>query len=378
MNYIFFGNTISSWGVALAVTLAVFLAVMVARRLVLRGLTSLAARTVSYLDDIALAVLASTGNWFIGALALFAGAQVLVLPARVETLVHGAAVVALFLQVALWGDLGVKEWLTRYRERHSVDNAASTTSTAALGFLARSAIWLVVLLMVLDNFGVNITTLVASLGIGGIAVALALQNILGDLFASLSIVLDKPFEVGDFIVVDGVSGTVELVGLKTTRVRGLGGEQIVFSNADMLKSRIHNYKRMQTRRIAFTIGVTYETSPENLRALPGMIAQTVKKQEHARFDRAHFKTFAASSLDFEVVYIVESADYQVYMDIQQAINLELFDRFAQAGIAFAYPTQTIHHVGLDAPAVPAREQARLPQADAARAIPRDGMLATQR
>lgn len=348
MNYTLLGNSLSTWGIALAVALGALLLALGAKTLVLRVLGKLAARTHTFIDDVALAVLSSTGKLFMAAFALFAGAQVLTLPPRVATLVHSGAIVAFCLQAALWGDLGVKEWLRQYRARTSAENAASTTSTAALGFVVRAAIWLIVVLMILDNFGVNITTLVASLGIGGIAVALALQNILGDLFASLSIVLDKPFVVGDFITVDGVSGTVEYVGLKTTRVRGLGGEQIVFSNADMLKSRIHNYKRMQTRRIAFTLGVTYETEADKLQALPAMIGEIVKKQANATFDRAHFKGFGASSLDFEVVYFVNSAAYEVYMDIQQAINLALFTCFAREGIAFAYPTQTIHHVNLQA------------------------------
>lgn len=340
----FLGNNLYSWSSALAVALGAVLAALLAKELLLRALRTIAARTRSDLDDIALAVLSSTGKLFIGAIALYAGAQMLALPPKAAALVQSVSMVALFLQAALWGDLAVKEWLERYRTRAAGENAASTTSTAALGFVVRAAIWLVMALMILDNFGVDITTLVASLGIGGIAVALALQNILGDLFSSLSIVLDKPFVVGDFITVDGVSGTVEYVGLKTTRIRALGGEQIVFSNSDMLKARIHNYKRMQTRRIAFTIGATYETAPEKVRDLPRMLAEIVKRQDGVSFDRAHFKGFGPSSLDFEIVYIVNSADYQIYMDVQQAINLDLLACFARESIAFAYPTQTIHHV----------------------------------
>ena len=347
-NYTFLGNDIYAWSMALALTLGAMLLITVAKKLLLRALGSIAARTSTYLDDVALTVLSSTGKPFVIGVALYAGTQALTLTARAETLLQGVSIVALFLQMALWGDLAVKEWVRHYRARNNAENLASTTSTAALGFVARAAVWVIVVLMILYNFGVNITTLVASLGIGGIAVALALQNILGDLFASLSIVMDKPFVVGDFITVDGVSGTVENVGLKTTRVRGLGGEQIVFANADMLKSRIHNYKRMQTRRIAFTIGVTYQTGEEQLRTLPAVIGEIVQRQPQARFDRAHLKGFGASSLDFEVVYIVGSADYQVYMDIQQAINLDLITYFAQQKIEFAYPTQTIHHVGIPA------------------------------
>ena len=233
-------------------------------------------------------------------------------------------------------------WLHHYRTRRSVHDAAGATSTAALGFVARVAVWLVIVLMILDNFGVNITTLVASLGIGGIAVALALQNVLGDLFSSLSIVLDKPFVIGDFISVDDISGTVEYVGLKTTRIRGLGGEQVVFSNSDLLGSRIRNYKRMETRRIVFGIGVTYEISKQQVLAIPGILREVVEAQPQARFDRAHFKAYGASSLDFEVVYIVKTPEYGVYMDVQQAINLALFERFADEGIDFAYPTQTVY------------------------------------
>lgn len=368
MNMLLLGNDMRAWGLALALALTALVLALLARKLLVRALQSLAARTRTDLDDVALAVVSSTGKLFIGAMALYAGAQALALPPAVASMVNAAAMVALFLQIALWGDLGVKEWLGRYRERNSGANAASTTSTAALGFVARAVIWLVAILMVLDNFGVNITTLLASLGIGGIAVALALQNILGDLFSSLSIVLDKPFVVGDFITVDGVSGTVEFVGLKTTRLLGLGGEQIVFSNSDMLKSRIHNYRRMQVRRVALTLGVTYQTGEQTLRRLPRLIEAIVKEQEQATFDRAHFKGFADSALEIEIVYFVNSADYRVYMDVQQAINLALLARFAREAVEFAYPTQTLFHVG----APPAELAAHDVQAAGVAEAPRTG------
>ena len=179
------------------------------------------------------------------------------------------------------------------------------------------------------------------MGIGGIAVALALQNILGDLFASLSIVIDKPFVIGDFIVVDQLMGTVEHVGLKTTRLRSLGGEQLIFSNNDLLKSRISNYKRMMERRIVFGFGVTYQTPPEKLPLINEIVREIIGKQEQARFDRVHFKEYGESSLNFEAVYFVLSQDYNLYMDIQQAINLEMFRCFQKEGIEFAYPTRTL-------------------------------------
>jgi small-conductance mechanosensitive channel len=196
---------------------------------------------------------------------------------------------------------------------------------------------------------------VASLGIGGIAVALAVQNILGDLFASLSIVLDKPFVIGDVINVNGVIGTVEYVGLKTTRVRSIGGEQIIFSNADLLKSRIHNLKRMESRRVAFTVGVTYDTPEPRLRAIPALLAAIVKARPQVSFERAHFVGLGPSSLNFEVVYIVDTADHAVHMDVQQEIYFQLVKAFAEQGIEFAFPTQTLHMVdGRSEPARPSR------------------------
>jgi small-conductance mechanosensitive channel len=178
--------------------------------------------------------------------------------------------------------------------------------------------------------------------VGGIAVALAAQNILGDLFSSMSIVLDKPFVLGDFIIVGDLMGTVEKIGLKTTRIKSLSGEQLVFSNSDLLNSRIRNFKRMQERRAVFSIGVTYETPYEKLQTIPATIREVIESQELARFDRAHFASYGDFALVFEIVYYMKRPEYDLYMDTQQAINLELFRRFAESGIAFAYPTQTVH------------------------------------
>jgi small-conductance mechanosensitive channel len=204
--------------------------------------------------------------------------------------------------------------------------------------------------------GIDITALVAGLGVGGIAVALAAQNILGDLFASWSIVLDKPFLVGDFIIIDGYSGTVEHIGLKTTRLRSLTGEQLIFSNSDLLKCRIRNYKRMQERRIVFSFGVLYETPLEKLKEIPGIVKDIITSIENTRFDRAHFASYGNYSLNFEVVYYVLSSDYTVYMDIQQKINLALFEEFQKKDIVFAYPTQTIYVSGAEPISVSLKNQ----------------------
>jgi small-conductance mechanosensitive channel len=178
--------------------------------------------------------------------------------------------------------------------------------------------------------------------VGGIAVALAAQNILGDLFASLSIVFDKPFVLGDFIIIGDSMGTVEQIGLKTTRIRSLSGEQLIFSNNDLLSSRIRNFKRMQERRVVFSVGVVYQTTKAQLETIPGILREAVEAQDSTRFDRAHFKEFGDFSLNFEVVYHVLTPDFGKYMDVQQAINFVIFERFDELGIEFAYPTQSIH------------------------------------
>ncbi|GAB3368249.1 mechanosensitive ion channel family protein [Massilia agri] len=341
MQYTLWNNDLLAWSIAAGIAIATCILLYAVRKVLVRRISAFAAHTATWLDDLAGRVLAATHPLFMLAIGIYAGSHWLALPAKTVALLPHLAVTALLLQMARWGDVAVHGWLHHYRIRRGEQDAASTTSTAALGFVTRVLLWTVIALMILDNFGVNITTLVASLGIGGIAVALAMQNILGDLFSSLSIVLDKPFVVGDFITVDDFSGTVEYVGLKTTRIRGLGGEQIVFSNSDLLQSRIRNYKRMQTRRIVFGIGVVYEISKQQLLAIPGILREAVEAQPQVKFDRAHFKSYGASSLDFEVVYIVQTPDFGVYMDVQQAINVALFERFEQEGIGFAYPTQTV-------------------------------------
>jgi len=231
--------------------------------------------------------------------------------------------------------------MAAYVEKERLAGAAVTTMQG-LGFLARLVLGSVVVLVGLDHFGVNITAMVAGLGVGGVAVALAVQNVLGDLFASLSIVLDKPFVVGDFIVVGEQRGTVERVGLKTTRVRSLSGEQLVFSNSDLLSSRIQNFKRMDERRVSFRIGVTYQTPRSALESIPGTIRQIIESIDRTRFDRAHFASYGDFALLFEIVYYVLDSDYNVYMDVQQTINLRIHEAFEKDGIEFAYPTQRLY------------------------------------
>ncbi len=202
-------------------------------------------------------------------------------------------------------------------------------------------IWAVGLLFLFDNMGFNVTAALAGLGIGGVAIALASQNILGDLFNYFVIFFDKPFETGDFIIVDDKMGVVDYIGVKSTQVKSLSGEQLIFSNSDLTTSRIHNYKRMQRRRIVFKLGLVYETSLEQLKQVPVLLKEIIDRQRMVEFDRAHFASYGAYSLDFEVVYYVLSSDYNNYMDVQQQINFTIFEEFENRGIEFAFPTQSL-------------------------------------
>ncbi|MBX3357258.1 MAG: mechanosensitive ion channel family protein [Phycisphaeraceae bacterium] len=260
-----------------------------------------------------------------------------------------ALIVALTLQAMLFaGDL--VEWgIHRIGRAKSKGNGGSEEAELAarstltgLRWLALFVLYAFILLISLQNLGVDVTAMVAGLGIGGIAVALAVQNILGDLFASLTIALDKPFVVGDFLVVGSEVGAVEYVGLKTTRVRSLSGEQLVFANSDLLSSRIRNFKRMKERRIVFGFGVIYGTEPDVLEQIPRLVRERIESIDRTRFDRCHFHRFGASSLDFEVVYFVNSPEYNVHMDVQQEILLAIARAFRERGIEFAFPTQTLY------------------------------------
>lgn len=342
LDLVYYGNPLSVWLIAILIAAVTIAVLSVFKHLVTRHLAARAERTATDLRDPLADLLGRTGWYFLLALSIAAGAQVLDLPRAPGRLVSTAVVLAVLLQAAVWGNALIAYGMGRYARRTVEEDAAVATTIGAFGFVGKLALWTVIFFVALDNLGVNITALVAGLGVVGIAVALALQNILGDLFASFSIVLDKPFVIGDFIIVDQYLGTVEHIGLKTTRIRSLSGEQIIFPNGDLLASRVRNYKRMSERRVTFTLGVTYETLLEKLAAIPAMIRETIQAQQQARFDRAHFREYGDFALKFEVVYYVLTPDYTTYMDVQQAINLEIYHRFKEAGIEFAYPTQTVY------------------------------------
>jgi len=342
LNTIYYGNTVQAWLIAVGVLIVVFAVLKIIQRAGISRLSKLSLLTHNKIDDLLVGILENTKFFFLVIASAYVASLTITLKPSIITVSQKVIVLVLILQGGFWASAAVSFGLARNIEKRMDQDVSSTTTITFLGFVARVILWIIVLLSMLANLGVNVTGLITGLGIGGIAVALAVQNILGDLLASLSIVLDKPFVIGDFVIVDSHMGTIERIGLKTTRVRSLSGEQLIFSNNDLLKSRIRNYGRMAERRVLFSFGVIYQTSLEKLRMIKEMVTEIINSQEGTRFDRAHFKEYGDSSLNFEVVYYVTNPDYNLYMDIQERINQEIFRRFDEEGIEFAYPTRTIY------------------------------------
>ena len=233
------------------------------------------------------------------------------------------------------------DWFTEKYISNKESNLKSRSFKGAMKIL-KLLVYTFGIVLILDNFGVNVTALITGLGISGIAVALAAQKILGDLFNYFAIIFDKPFEEGDFISFNNYAGTVEHIGLKSTRIRSLSGEEIVVSNTNLVDEYVQNYRRMKKRRVVFKIGITYETPLEKLTKIPGIVKNIIDSIEEVSFDRCHFVNFGDFSLDFETVYYVEDSDYLHYMNVHQEINLKLVEEFGKEGIEFAYPTQVIY------------------------------------
>ena len=328
--------------VAAAIALGVLVAFAILRFAASRVSAALAERSTAPFHRVARDTVDATRLWLLFPVALFVGATALRLPQKVEHVIGLVAAIALMLQAAAWGNRFIQRWFEEKTARPAGGDGETVTALALISFVARVVMWVIVMLLILNHLGVNITALVAGLGIGGVAVALALQNVLGDLLASLAIVLDKPFVVGDTIMVGDVSGQVERVGIKTTRLRSVNGELLVVSNAELLKTRIHNYRQMTERRVLFGLGIAYETPQVKLERLPETLREIVMAQERVRFDRAHFKGYGDAALLLEVVYYVLDRDYNLYMDVQQAINLEINRRFRAEGIEFAYTTRAVY------------------------------------
>ncbi|AYB31395.1 mechanosensitive ion channel family protein [Chryseolinea soli] len=339
LNQKYFGNTVQDYLIAAGVILLGMSLMAVFKKIILGRLKKWSEKTETNLDNYAVAGLEKFGLPIFNFIVIYAGLNYLTFsPKATRVLEIAIAVVITFFVLRLISTTVLLTLQTRVRKQEQGEEKVKQLGGIML--ILNIVIWALGILVLFDNLGYNVTTIIAGLGIGGIAIALAAQNILGDLFNYFVIFFDRPFEIGDYIVIDDKKGNVEHIGIKTTRLKSLTGEQLVFSNSDLSKSRIHNFKRMERRRIAFVLGVVYQTPPSLLREIPGIIKKIVEAQKETTLDRVHFLTYGEYSLKYEIVYFVENSDYNRYADIQQEINLQIYDAFLAKGIQFAYPTQT--------------------------------------
>jgi small-conductance mechanosensitive channel len=342
-QYSVLGNSVENLSISLGILIGLLIIFKVFQAIVLRRLGHLAEKTKTDIDDTLVQVVKSVNPPFYFFLAFYLALGYLTIHETARSVIGAILVIwavyqavkALNILVGYVVKRGIKE----------EDDPGARSAIALTSKLIKGVLWAVGALFVLSNLGVNITSVIAGLGIGGVAVALALQNILGDLFSSFAIFFDKPFVTGDFIIIGEHRGTVERVGIKTTRLRALGGEELVISNQELTSARIQNFKRMEERRAVFHVGVTYETPSEKLRQIPSFIKEIITSTENARFDRTHFARFDDFALTFEIVYYTNSRDYATYMDTQEKINFALKEKFEKENIEFAYPTQLIYTKG---------------------------------
>ena len=338
---VYYGNTILSWVTAGAILVAGIAAVIIFNRRVVRVLRSWASKTESSYDDILVGNMERAAKPVLLLVAIYLAFKVLTLPPTVAKAVHIVILIGVTYFVLRISTFIVKSFIYSFISKQE-NSEAKEKQVKGLLIILNALIWIIGVLFLLDNLGYNVSTIIAGLGIGGIAIALAAQTILGDLFSYFVIFFDKPFEIGDFIVVDDKMGTVEYIGIKTTRLRSLGGEQLICSNTFLTNAKLHNYKRMQRRRIVFSLGVIYATPMQQVKLIPGWVQEIIQAQELVTFDRGHFTEFGSSSLNFEFVYFVESADFNSYRDIHQAICFRIAELFQLQGIEFAFPTQTLY------------------------------------
>jgi len=350
----YFGNELSAWASALLLFALWFTVLPIARAFIARRLRKRTGEDPTGYLLLLRTLLEATTRIFMIAIAAYLAMRWLEVPERLDRIINTTLLVIFWWQVGHWASAAVRYTIDA-RRGHELSGSEGAASLNILRFVALLVVWIVAFLMLLTNLGVEIMPLVAGLGIGGIAIALAVQNVLGDLFASLSIALDKPFRVGDALAIGDEKGTVEQIGIKSTRLRSITGEQIVMSNSDILKSRLRNYSPLSERRAELQLRIAYETPRHLIKELPKIIETAIRAETNVRFERAHFARYGDYALLFEAIYFVEGGDYTVYMDTQQSINLRLLDVFADRGITLAYPTQ--RSLSIAAPAVAPSEPA---------------------
>lgn len=342
LNTLFLDNSLLSWLLAAALLAGLFILIRLFKTIIIKRAKAWSLKTATSWDNYLITVIESSviPVLYTASIYFVLTSSTLTLSTKFENIIE-----MVFLVVVTFFSLRIlssafRKFVFSFIQAQE-NSEAKEKQASGLILIVNIIIWILGIIFIIDNLGYDVTSLIAGLGIGGIAIALAAQTILGDLFSYFVIFFDRPFEIGDYVVIDDKSGVVEYIGIKTTRLRTLGGEQLVCSNTDLTNSRLHNYKRLQKRRILFNLGVTYQTSHQQLSEIPEIIRQIIQSKPYVTFDRAHFSGYGDFSLNFEVVYYVLDADYTFYMDKQQAIYLDIFQAFEQKGIEFAYPTQTL-------------------------------------
>ncbi|RMD59242.1 mechanosensitive ion channel family protein [Candidatus Parcubacteria bacterium] len=338
----FIGNSVQEYFMAFLFFLAVAVGLKIFERIIVARIKSWAKMTKTQLDDLVVEGLEAIHWPFYVLVAATVALNFIEVHNFVARLINYAVIIAAAYYIIKVSEKFIDYGVETVMRRKESEGGGNYEIIRLFGSVVKIVVWVGGAVLVLANLGYNVTSLVAGLGIGGLAVALAVQNILSDIFSAFSIYFDKPFKVGDFIVLDKYMGTIKKIGIKSTRIQALQGEEVVISNQELTKAKIQNFGKMKKRRIVFTVGVTYETAIDKIEKIPAIIKEIITQEELAEFDRAHFKSFGDFSLNFEIVYYVKTGDYVAYMDTQQNINLEIMRRFAAEGIEFAYPTQTIY------------------------------------
>ena len=340
LSYVFLGNTLKDWGIAICVFLGVYILVRIFKYILINKLKHLAEKSDNQFDDFLVEVIQTSVVPILYFCGVYLGMRYLTFPEKVYNVAHIALMVIFTFYVLRIITAAIKFTVFNYLNKQE-DAEVKKKQARGILIIVNVIVWAIGFVFLLDNLGRDVTTIIAGLGVGGIAIALAAQTILGDLFSYFVIFFDRPFEIGDFIAVDDKSGTIEYIGVKTTRIRTMTGDILVVSNTNLTNSRVHNFKRLHERRISFKLGVVYQTKHEQLKQIPEFIKDIIDNVEGVRFDRSHFSGYGASSLDFDTVYYVEAQDFAVYMDKQQQIYLDIFKKFEDEGLVFAYPTQTL-------------------------------------
>jgi len=336
LNYYFWNNSIKGYLIALGVFVLAIIILKIFKQVIVVKIKKIADHTKTEFDDLLIKTVDSVGWPFYLFFSLYFAFKFIVIPGILERIAF-----YLLLIVGICYVVKSIQRIIDYGFHKVIEKKQDPAIVNLLSKITKIVLWGIAIIIILQNLGYNISALAAGLGIGGLAIAFAIQNILGDIFASFSIYFDRPFKIGDFIIIGSDMGTVRKIGIKSTRIQTLQGEELVISNKELTETRIHNYKKMEKRRIVFTLGVVYETSVEKLKRIPNIVKNVISDVNLAEIDRVHFNKFGDSSLNFEVVYYLKSSDYNEYMDTQQQINLAIKEEFEKEKIELAYPTQTI-------------------------------------